>query len=287
MTEIVRKPLFWLTLQLAVTFAVLAWSGGLEYTRVPDTPSYLNVADAESWTEALSHNRTLGYPLFLPALGFVLKWLHSERNWKQLAQWTAIAGLVTFLPFLAFCSLRWATVRHFGVVSFGGPNQAGMAASFIGSQVVRQLPHEHQGLARNMMKMRRKRGWEAMTRRSAIIDYFVQYSDNIWRVAIPAAQKEHKRISALPEDHPDRLDGMERPARVVQNEMLSQASRAIVRLRPGLYFKWVTSAMVHGLKQLLNYLWIVAPALLILFSTPIFLLAIRAPGASISPPRVK
>lgn len=124
--------------------------------------------------------------------------------------------------------------------------------------------------------MRRKRGWEAMTRRSAIIDYFVQYSDNIWRVAIPAAQKEYKRISALPEDHPDRLDGMERPARVVQNEMLSQASKAIVRLRPGLYVKWVTSALVYGLKQLLNYFWNVAPALLILFSTPIFLLATRS-----------
>jgi len=220
---------------------------------------------------------------FLPVLGFVLKWLRRDRNWKQLSQWTAIASLVIFLPFLAFSSLRWATVGHFGVVSFGGPNQAGMAASFIDAQVVRQLPQEHQGLARNMMKMRRKRGWEAMTRRSAIIDYFVQYSDNIWRVAIPAAQKEYKRISALPEDHPDRLDGMERPARVVQNEMLSQASRAIVRLRPGLYFKWVTSALVYGLKQLLNYVWIVAPALLILFSAPIFLLANRASGASISP----
>ena len=69
---------------------------------------------------------------------------------------------------------------------------------------------------------------------------------------------------------------MERPARVVQNEMLSKASKAIVRLRPGLYFKWVTSAVVYGLQQLLNYAWIVAPALLILFSTPIFLLATRA-----------
>lgn len=51
-----------------MTFAVLAWFGGLEYTRAPDTPSYLNVADAESWTEVLSHNRTLGYPLFLRAV---------------------------------------------------------------------------------------------------------------------------------------------------------------------------------------------------------------------------
>ena len=69
---------------------------------------------------------------------------------------------------------------------------------------------------------------------------------------------------------------MGRPARVVQNEMLSRTSKAIVRLRPGLYFKWVTSALVYGLKQLLNYVWIVAPVLLFLFSTPIFLLATRS-----------
>ena len=391
MKEILRKPIFWLTVQLAVTFGVLAWTGGLEYTRVPDTLSYLNAADADSWTEALSHNRTVGYPLFLravrafgrwldpvptvqiliyfaslylfwyavkrssgsgwlawaavvplpwagimtlatfvqpdflaaaaaivavscllvlvvaparvgwwiglgvatfcayqlrpaavflvaflPVLGVALKWLRGNRSWEQLGLWAATAGLVTFMPFLAFCSLRWVTVGHFGVVSFGGPNQAGMAANFLDGQVVRDLPAEHQHLARNILKKRRKRGWEAMTRRSATFDHFAQYSDNIWRVAIPAAQQEYKRISALPESHPDRVGGMERPARVVQNEMLSKASKAIVRLRPGLYFKWVTSAVVYGLKQLLNCAWIVAPALLILFSTPIFLLATRA-----------
>ncbi|MGB5161191.1 MAG: hypothetical protein WBO69_06095 [Thermoanaerobaculia bacterium] len=398
MKAILRKPFFWLTLQLAVTFCALAWTGGLEYTRVADTLSYLNVADAGSWTEALSHHRTVGYPLFLravmtfgrwlnpltelqillyfgslylfwhavkrfsgsawlawaavvplpwagvmtlatfvqpdflaaaaaivavsclfllaaaparvgwwiglgvatfcayqlrpaavflvaflPVLGAVLKWLHGDRGWKRLWRWTAVACLVTFLPFLAFCGLRWATVGHFGVVSFGGPNQAGMAASFLDGRVVRELPQEHQRLARNMLRKRRQRGWKTMQRRSNTLDYFVQYSDNIWRVAIPVAQQEYKRLSALPEGHPQRVDGMERPARVVQNEMLSRASKAIVRLRPGLYVKWVTSALVYGLKQLLNYFWNVAPALLILFSTPIFLLATRSTDSPTPP----
>jgi hypothetical protein len=392
--ETLRKPLFWLSLQLVVIFGVLAWTGGLEYTRVADTPSYLIAADVESLTDALSHHRTLGYPFFLrsvrtfghwlnpvptfqillyfaslflfwysvrrfsgsgwlawaavvplpwagvmtlatfvqpdflaaaasivavscvlvlaaaparvgwwiglgvatfcayqlrpaavflvaflPLLGVVLKYLRGNRGWRQLWRWTAAAGLATFLPFLAFCGLRWATVGHFGVVSFGGLNQAGMAANFIDNRVVRELPQEHRRLARNILRQRRKRGWETMHLRSSTIDHFAQYSDNIWRVAIPVAQKEYKEISALPEGHPQRAVGMERPARVVQNEMLSRASKAIVRLRPGLYFKWVTSALVYGLKQLLNYVWIVAPALLILFSMPIFLLATRATDA--------
>jgi len=395
---ILRKPLFWLTLQLMVTIGVLAWTGGLEYTRVPDTPSYLNVADAGSLTETLSHYRSLGYPLFLravrafglwlnpvpavqvlfyfgslylfwygvrrysgsgwlawasvvplpwagvmtlatfvqpdflaaaativavscllvlvggparvswwigfgiavfcayqlrpaavflvaflPVLGGVLKWLRSDRGWKELWRWAATTALVTFLPFLAFCGLRWSTVGHFGMVSFGGPNQAGLAANFLDGRLVRELPQEHRRLARNMLRMRRQRGWETMHRHSATIDHFVQYSDNIWRVALPVVQQEYKRISALPEGHPERMKGMDRPARVVQNEMLSRASKAIVRLRPGLYFKWVTSALVYGLNQLLNYVWIVGPALLILFSLPIFLLATRAAGTTAAP----
>ena len=101
-----------------------------------------------------------------------------------------------------------------------------------------------------------------------------------WRIALPMAQREYSRIGALPEDHPERLDGMDRPRQVVQNEMLSRASKAIVRLRPALYFKWVTSALVYGLDQLLDYVWIVAPALLIVFSVPIFLLTARASPAS-------
>lgn len=72
---------------------------------------------------------------------------------------------------------------------------------------------------------------------------------------------------------------MDRPARVVQNEMLSRTSRAIVRLRPGLYFKWMTSAQVYGLKQLTGYIWIWAPALLALLSMPVFLVATRSAGA--------
>ena len=42
----------------------------------------------------------------------------------------------------------------------------------------------------------------------------------------------------------------------------------------------MTSALIYGLKQLLNYVWIVAPVLLILFSTPIFLLATRSTDTS-------
>lgn len=272
-----RKPFFWFTLQLVATLIVLAWAGGLEYYRHPDTVSYLNAAQAESWTEALSHNRAVGYPLLLravtstglwlrpvpliqvllyfgslllfwsavkrasgsgwlawaavfplpwagimtlgnhvlpdflagtaavvavscllmlvvgpsravwwaglatavffafqlrpaavflvaliPLLALALKWLFGERNARTLQKWVATVAAVTFLPFLLFCSWRWIAVGHFGVVSFGGPNQAGMAANFLDPQLVRELPPEHRRLARIILRGRRQRGWETM-----------------------------------------------------------------------------------------------------------------------------
>lgn len=389
-----RKPFFWFTLQLVVTLFVLAVAGGLEYVRHPDTPSYLKAAQAESWTEALSHNRAIGYPLFLrtvtstglwlrpvppiqfllffgslllfwyairrlsgsgwlawsvvlpmpwagimalgsvvlpdflagtaaivavscllmlvagpartvwwmglgvavfcayqlrpaavflvafiPLLALALRWLFGEQGMRSQAQWLAAVAAVTLLPFLMFCSWRWIAVGHFGVVSFGGPNQAGMAANFLDPQLVRELPPEHRRLARIILRGRRERGWETMQMSSSAVEHFAQYSDNIWRIALPAAQREYKRMRALPEGDAERIEGMDRPARVVQNEMLSRLSRATVQSRPALYFKWVTSAQVYGLKQLTGYIWIWGPTLLVLFSVPIFLLATRSAEA--------
>jgi hypothetical protein len=122
-----------------------------------------------------------------------------------------------------------------------------------------------------------------MTAQSAMVEYFAQYSDNMWWIALPSVAREYKRRSALPEGHPDRTQGLERPRGVVQNEMLSRASKAIVGLRPGLYFKWVTSAQVYGLKQLANYMWIIAPTGLLMLSVPLFLIANRPAAGSMLP----
>jgi hypothetical protein len=115
----------------------------------------------------------------------------------------AATGLVSVLLLLAFCGLRWVTVAHFGLVSFGGPNQAGMAANSLDGRVVRELPQEHQRLARNMLKMRRKRGWEAMHPSSSTLDYsrsvqrqHLARGDTRGSAEIQAAQRTARRSSA-------------------------------------------------------------------------------------------
>ena len=50
---------------------------------------------------------------------------------------------------------------------------------------------------------------------------------------------------------------------------LTRLATQIIRLRPALYLNWIRHASVYGLNQLANYLWIVAPFLLLVLSLPI------------------
>jgi hypothetical protein len=66
-----------------------------------------------------------------------------------------------------------------------------------------QLPQEHQRLARNMLKMRRKRGWEAMHPSSSTLDYsrsvqrqHLARGDTRGSAEIQAAQRTARRSSA-------------------------------------------------------------------------------------------
>lgn len=64
----VRSPLAWFLLQCAVVGTALGLAGRLSPVRVPDTASYEEFSFA-SWHDALSAQRTLGYPVFLRLTG--------------------------------------------------------------------------------------------------------------------------------------------------------------------------------------------------------------------------
>ena len=217
---------------------------------------------------------------FVPFLGIVWKWLMGDR--RQGLRWSLGLVATTVLPFVAFGLLRLAVVGHFGVVSFGGVNLAGLAANFLDAELVRELPGEHRPIAKGMLRLRRQRGWEAMDRDSVVLDHFKQYSDNIWDVALPSAMKEHRRLVRLPEGDPDRPKGIDRPAGVVRNDLLEQASRAILVRRPALYLEWVRGAILYGLYQLREYVWIVGPAVLLLFTLPLYGLRSAGRGAALA-----
>src|SRR5262249_365889 len=71
MRTVLRKPLFWLAVQVFLVFAYLQSGRRFrEVQRTPDSGGYED-ADLSSLAQALSSIRTLGYPLFLKGVGWL------------------------------------------------------------------------------------------------------------------------------------------------------------------------------------------------------------------------
>ncbi len=212
----------------------------------------------------------------IPVLGWVLRLCRSPTHPWRLWRWAAALACATAMPYLAFAGVRWITVGHFGLVPFGGTNLAGLTANFLDDQLVASLPKEQRDLARRMLRARQNREWQPLTRYGDIEESFRQYSNNMFQIAIPAAERQVKidRRRAT-EEGTASVD--ERRKRIVRNEMLGRLSWSIIRLRPFLYLKWVRSALKYGLDQLLDFGWIRWPLLLLVCSLPVALL--RGPTA--------
>ena len=195
--------------------------------------------------------------------------------------------VATLAPYWGFCTIRWVTVHHFGLVSFGGTNLAGLAANFISGGLVPELPAEHRRLAKRMLQLRRRIGWAPMRPGDRAEIFFAQYSDNIWKVANPASRFELRkrrleleRRRARNEVGPDPIEVWQKqPPNVARNTIVGATSKAVIRNRPELYFRWVKAAQLYGLRQLGDYVWIVGPFVIGLLSMPI--LIVRRKTASV------
>ena len=385
------RPLTLLVLQAVLVTAFLASQGRLELQSVPDTGSYREAARAASLGEALSHYRTVGYPLliravsslasswapipwiqllswlaatslfyravgrffgsrwlalamaspllyasllgmvnqaqpdflaasfvvaclalallvamrpgsrwlwaglglavlasyhlrpayvfligFAPVMAAVARFCAERLAWRDLMRWTAGLALVTTLPFVAHAGLRWLTVGHFGLVSFGGTNLAGVTASFLDDAVVRELPQKSRRMARSMLRLRRQRGWTPYRLGAESISWFEQYSDNLWKVALVSAQedlKRRRRAAAARGEQPSAL-----PLRIERNQLLNEFGRDVIRLRPLLYGKWVTDAFVYGARKLPGEGWVLWPFVLLIPSLVIERFVSRPPA---------
>jgi hypothetical protein len=376
-------PFSLLALHAVVVLLCLHYSGQLKPTKVPDTISYMGASRATSASQALSHYRTYGYPLFLqtvrssgrsladvplfhalaflsatlffwlalsvylrspwmafaatlpmpytgvwtlarriqpdflaaattvlafsfllllavkpkkvalwvglalavfmtyqlrpaalflivlvPLLGGLLRSCVDRPSAKVLLRWTVGLAATTLLPYLMFAGLRWQMLGHFGLVPFGSTNLAGLTASFLDRALIAELPREHRKVAETMLKRREKRGWEPLKLDSDSEPFFRQYSDNIWKVALPAARihvKRQRKEAAEKGGAPADPRGF----RVVVNETLGGLSRELVRLRPMLYLKWVRDALRYGLDQLFDDLVVLWLLILIASALPI------------------
>ena len=80
--SLLARPGFWLLLQMAVAGGWLAVSGRLQPEWVPDSASYVEFP-FETLRTVLSHNRTVGYPLFLAGC----RWLAADHAAVPVVHW--------------------------------------------------------------------------------------------------------------------------------------------------------------------------------------------------------
>lgn len=138
------------------------------------------------------------------------------------------AGLAAAMaiPFLAWCGLRWITVGHFGLVSFGGYNLVGITGQFVDESLARELPDEWQPFAQRILERRQQEpGWEPPA------DYYAMermFNRTVWTICVPAAR------DAASDD----------PVRV--NQLLSGFSGVVLSLRPASYLTWLRWALREG-----------------------------------------
>ena len=173
-----------------------------------------------------------------PLLGAVLLWLRPQIDKQLLRRIMAGLVLVSVLPLLGFCCVRWHYVGHFGLVSFGGTQLIGITGQFLTEDLIPQLPEELQTLAQKAHEKKRdlidtpnsERGLDPLA-------YSTMESNcdpAIYYVFIPAAQELYGDDSKS------------------INDRLGQLATAILRAEPKLYALWLAKAFRQGIRKIVS-----------------------------------
>jgi hypothetical protein len=174
----------------------------------------------------------------VPMLGVVLLWLRPKIEKQLFRRITVGLMLVSVLPLLGFCCLRWHYVGHFGVVSFGGTQLIGVTGQFLTEEMIPQLPDELQTLAHNSYDKKRdlidtpnsERGLDPLA-------YSTMESNcdtAIYYVFLPAASELYGDDFKL------------------IHQRLSQLATAILRAEPRLYALWLAKAFRQGIRKIVS-----------------------------------
>jgi hypothetical protein len=93
-----------------------------------------------------------GLVVIIPACAVALRaFLPRERSRALFLGKMALAALG---PYLAFCTLRYVVVGHFGLVAFTGTNLVGITGVILTEDMVPHIRPEHQPLAKWILKCR-------------------------------------------------------------------------------------------------------------------------------------
>jgi hypothetical protein len=218
---------------------------------------------------------------WLPAVGWLLVFVRQRTPRGPALGFALALVAATWLPYLAFAGWRYARIGEFGLVGFGGYNMSGLAASLVDESMLDELEGRHRRMARQMLNMRRRRGWEPYRPGEGSQEWFEQYNDNLWRVGVQTAKQQ----IVVEEGSLKSRDPMHESLHLRINELLRDASKDIIRRRLDHYVVWVKDANLYGWKQLPDSPWVRWPALLLAASAAAVFLtrrlgALRPPASN-------
>lgn len=208
-----------------VAVACLLWTVGRPRRLVPWLA--LTVAVVAAWQVRPMY---LFLVVFIPALGGVLRLISPDRSSARAGKVVAGLVLAVLLPVLIYSGLRWATVGHFGVVSMGGHELAGIAMPLLSEETLQKLPAALQPLATAIQEQRRQLGLMSLPQsfnRGTYNYWHREFNRNIHDVAWPLALR------------------LNQGDRVQANRDLSRISIHLLRHYPAAYFHWIRFSMVE------------------------------------------
>ncbi len=175
-----------------------------------------------------------------PVLALAIWWLVRPTlpPWREWCSLLVKLLLVVALPYLAFCSLRWAIVDHFSVVSFGGNNFAAITCMFVNEADVERLPEDLQPLAEAIVQRRHQVAEQdseytaEATRRYMQIE--APFDTNINAVCVAAAREVYGEMW---------LDG---------DRALWRFAAAVIREKPTYYGVWLVKAFIRGIYMIVS-----------------------------------
>lgn len=166
------------------------------------------------------------WPLLGGGLAALL--LDRDATWKALVRRISSYALATGAPFVLFCTLRWAIVGHWGLVSFGGYNLIGIVGQFLDPATAAALPADLQPLAQRMLQ--RASQIEHYERPTNFHELEQRYNPTVWQIAVPAAIEIHG-------DDPVKV-----------NTDLSRLGRELLLRHPGQYARSLVWNGVHAIQ---------------------------------------
>jgi hypothetical protein len=165
----------------------------------------------------------------LLTLQFSATLLRSQLHRGRIMRRTLVCLLATTVPFVAYGTLRWLTVGHWGLVSFGGYNIIGVAGQFLSDSDVQELPGDVQPLAREII--RRRADLPAITAPHDFAAMESSFNPTIWQLAVPAARE------AVGDES------------VAVNQLLTRLSQAVLRRHGTDYARWLAWNARHACQQ--------------------------------------